>query len=210
MTMEDKGKFVGDAVRRRNRPPRHRRVMNLIRSLREDSSSKRRTIAERERQIHLQGTYYEFSKSLVEARNDDDVFKAIFRSFVRLSGVVFGVTMTSNDGVELSVVGRFGVPAPDNLNFCQQIAQPVAEMILMEMPLVTSFDAQERSDMFHRSIRNRLVGVSIMAIPLMPEPGQLIGLVVLYRKGEQPFTEDDIDFATMIAEPAGLAIQRNP
>ena len=53
-----------------------------------------------------------------------------------------------------------------------------------------------------------LVGVTIMTVPLMIGPGELIGLAVLYRKGEQPFTEDDVRMAELIA-PATAAAVRN-
>ena len=46
-------------------------------------------------------------------------------------------------------------------------------------------------------------------MPLIPAPGEMIGLVVLYRKGEQPFCDSDMAMAEMIALPTALAVRRN-
>jgi GAF domain-containing protein len=54
-----------------------------------------------------------------------------------------------------------------------------------------------------------LPGVTILAIPLIPAPGELIGMVMLYRKGEQPFDQADIDLAAGLAHPTALAVRRN-
>ena len=46
-------------------------------------------------------------------------------------------------------------------------------------------------------------------MPLIPAPGEMIGLAVLYRKGEQPFTEQDLGLAEMISLPTATAVRRN-
>jgi GAF domain-containing protein len=76
-------------------------------------------------------------------------------------------------------------------------------------PRVMTFDAAEQIEAFDPSIRKYLAGVSILAIPLMPAPGELIGLIVLYRKGEQPFTDEDVALAELIGHSTALAVERN-
>ena len=70
-------------------------------------------------------------------------------------------------------------------------------------------DLTEDSERFDESIQKYLVGVSVLAIPLIPSEGEMIGVVFLYRKGEQPFTETDIGLAELLASPSAIAIQRN-
>ena len=52
-------------------------------------------------------------------------------------------------------------------------------------------------------------GCGILAVPLVPSEGQMIGLVLLYRKGEQPFMESDVALAEMISLATAMAVQRN-
>lgn len=163
--------------------------------------------AQRER-LTLQQTLIEFQAHLLRTKNDDDVFKELFRAFVRRSGSLFGVAMVCNADAELRVVGRFGVPRPDALTFCQQVVSPIVNMALVE-PRVMTFDAAEQVELFDPDIRRYLAGVSILAIPLLPAPGELIGLIVLYRKGEQPFTDEDIALAELTAHSTALAVERN-
>ncbi len=158
--------------------------------------------------LSSQQTLIEYQAHLLRTKNDDDVFKELFRAFVRRSGGLFGVAMVCNADAELRVVGRFGVPRPDGLQFCQHIVQPLVNLTLTE-PRVLTFDAAEQIELFDPSIRKYLAGVSILAIPLMPAPGELIGLVVLYRKGEQPFTDEDITLAELVAHSTALAVERN-
>ncbi|MCJ7543577.1 MAG: response regulator [Phycisphaerae bacterium] len=158
--------------------------------------------------LSFQQTLIEYQAHLLRAKNDDDVFKELFRAFVRRSGGVFGVAMVCNADAELRVVGRFGVPRPDGLQFCQHIVQPIVNLTLVE-PRVMTFEAAEQIELFDPAIRKYLAGVSILAIPLMPAPGELIGLVVLYRKGEQPFTDEDIALAELTGHSSALAIERN-
>ena len=59
------------------------------------------------------------------------------------------------------------------------------------------------------SIQRYLVGVSALVVPLVPTQGEMIGMVILYRKAEQPFTDEDLSMATMIAPSAARAVARN-
>ena len=43
----------------------------------------------------------------------------------------------------------------------------------------------------------------------LPTEGEMIGLVVLYRKGEQPFLNEDLALAELLAPPTALAVRRN-
>jgi len=150
----------------------------------------------------------DYQRSLIQARNDDDVFRTLFRAFVRQSGPVFGIAMACDQNAELRVVGRFGVPYPDNPRFCDALARPLVDIALVT-PQCMVMDAGEQAEMFDESIRRYLVGVSVLTMPLLPADGQMIGLVSLYRKGEQPFTDADLALARLLAGPTALAVQRN-
>jgi CheY-like chemotaxis protein len=149
-----------------------------------------------------------YQGELIAAKNDDDVFRSMFRVIVHRIGSVFGVAMVCDAEAELQIAGRFGVPHPDEITFCQELSDPLIDMTLGE-PKCTLIDAGEHSEMFHESIHKFLPGLSALSIPLIPAPGELIGLVILYRKGEQPFTDADIELAEMISQPTAMAVRRN-
>jgi len=159
-------------------------------------------------QMAIQQSVLGFQRDLLAAANDDDVFRSLFRLFVRRSGSVFGVAMVCDAGADLQIIGRFGVPKPDNTDFCRKIVAPMIERVLAT-PNCQLMDAWTESDLFDLDIREYLVGVSILAIPLLPTPGELIGLVCLYRKGEQPFTDEDVELAEMVSAPTALTVRRN-
>ncbi len=159
-------------------------------------------------QLALQELVISYQRELVSARNDDDVFRALFRILIQRSGSVFGVTLVCDANAELRIVGRFGVPSPDNLAFCQKLSRPIIDAALVE-PRCAMIDAGEKADMFCESIRPYLPGLTILAMPLIPAVGEMIGLVLLYRKGEQPFSDADIVLAEAIGAPTALAVQRN-
>ena len=142
------------------------------------------------------------------ARSDDhEVFSRFFHLFAERTGPLFGVAMLCDENAELKLVGRFGVPVPDGVNFCQSIAEAMVPDML-ERPEVTVLDAFENIQKFPTSLHGFLVGVSVLVVPLMVAEGSLIGVVVLYRKGEQPFTSDDVALAEIIAPPTAAAAQR--
>jgi len=158
-------------------------------------------------QLSLQQTVISYQQQLVSACNDDDVFRALFRLFVQRSGPIFGVAMVCNADAELQMVGRFGVPYPDESEFCNRLVRPVVAAVLSN-PRCILMDAGEEQDLFDESIQRYLPGLSLLGVPLVPVEGQLIGLVVLYRKGEQPFTQVDLALAEVVALPTALAIRR--
>ena len=159
-------------------------------------------------QMGVQQTVIAFQNVLLNARDDDDVFRNLFRMFVKRSGHVQGVALICDADAELQLIGRFGVPEPDGPAFCQALVRPVVSAVLAE-PRCQVLDAGDEADRFDESIRKYLPGISILAVPLKPEADEMIGLVVLYRKGEQPFTDDDVLLAEMIAAPTAVAIRRN-
>ena len=160
------------------------------------------------RQVNLQKLVMEFQRNLLLAHDDDDVFKCLFGMFAHHSGPLFGSAMVCDDQAQLQLVGRFGVPNPDGPKFCLSLSAPIIDTVLGN-PRPTLIDATEQVDRFDPAIRRYLAGLSILAVPLIPTEGQMIGLVLLYRKGEQPFMESDIALAEMIALPTALAVQRN-
>ena len=160
------------------------------------------------RQMASQKALLAYQQELIAARNDDDVFRALFSAFVQQSGPVFGVAMVCDSDAELQLAGRFGVPRPDGQPFCLALVRPVIEDVLVD-PKIRHFDATDCTDRFDEKIRRYMVGLNMLVVPLLPNPGQLIGLVVLYRKGEQPFTPEDIALAEKIAKPTAVAVQKN-
>jgi len=159
-------------------------------------------------QMSLQQVVLGYQRDMLLAGSDDDVFHTMFKLFVRRTGPVFGVAMVCDADAELRIAGRFGVPYPDGVRFCQTLVRPLIGAMLAD-PKCMLIDAVDEVEMFDPSIRRRLVGVSLLAVPLIPTAGQIIGLVVLYRKGEQPFTDGDIALAEMIAPSTAMTIRRN-
>ncbi|MDY6914373.1 MAG: response regulator [Planctomycetota bacterium] len=200
----------------RRRTIRLRRLAKRINHQRKDAQYKLETtcaaLSDAYRNLSGQiGAYkvvIDYQRDLLTTKNDDDVFRTLFRLFVRRSGPVFGVAMVCDSNADLQITGRFGVPVPDGPNFCSQIAQPVVDAVLAN-PQCMLIDAGEEADAFENSIRRYLVGVSILAVPLIPAPGEMIGLVALYRKGEQPFLDTDVALAEMIASSTATTIRRN-
>ncbi|MBS3734746.1 MAG: response regulator [Phycisphaerae bacterium] len=159
-------------------------------------------------QMALQQTVIAYQNKLLPAQNDDDVFSALFGTFARHSGAVFGVAMVCDAEAHLRIAGRFGVPQPDAPAFCGALVRPIVEDILAK-PQCQLIDAGEEQDRFDAAIRRYLPGVTVLAVPLLPSAGELIGLVVFYRKGEQPFTDVDVALAELIAPSTAAAIRRN-
>jgi DNA-binding response OmpR family regulator len=159
-------------------------------------------------QLAVQQLQMTYQHDLLAAKCDDDVFRVLFRTYVRKSGPVFGIALVCDADAELQVVGRFGVPGPDSATFCQALVRPVISTVLQN-PHIAQFDAGERVEEFDPAIRRYLAGVTVLAVPLLPASGEMIGLVVLYRKGEQPFTDNDVALAQVIAKPTALAVRRN-
>ena len=159
-------------------------------------------------QLSMQQAVINYQSSMVAARTDDDVFAAMFRAFATRTGPLFGVALVCDENAKLNIIGRFGVPKPDELGFCQKLVAPLVDKIL-RAPKCLAIDAWDQVDLFDPAIHRRLCGVSILVIPLIPAPFEMIGLGVLYRKGEQPFTQQDLALADMISLATALAVRRN-
>ncbi len=157
--------------------------------------------------VDRQEAVIDYQKHLLTRSDDHEVFSRFFHLFVERTGPLFGVAMLCDENAELKLVGRFGVPVPDGVNFCQSIAEAMVPDML-ERPEVMVLDAFENIQKFPTSLHRFLVGVSVLVVPLMVAEGQLIGVVVLYRKGEQPFTNDDVALAEIIAPPTAAAAQQ--
>ncbi len=149
-----------------------------------------------------------YQSELLAAQNDDDVFRSLFKLLVSRTGPLYGVSLVCDVDAQLHVVGRFGVPKPDSGRFCELLCEPIVDAILKE-PRCMVLDAGDEAELFDESIRKFLVGITILAVPLIPSPGELIGIVLLYRKGEQPFLDEDIMAAELIATPTATAVRRN-
>lgn len=181
---------------------------SMDRELQKTSAELTSTYRKLTSQLAMQETAMTYQRQMLQCRNDDDVFRAFFQLFVQSTGSLNGVALACDSNAELQIVGRFGVPSPDSIPFCKHLIAPIIDMALAE-PRCAMLDAGEKAELFDASIRKYLCGLSILAVPLLPEEGQLIGLVVLYRKGEQPFVDEDMAMAEAIAMPTSLTIRRN-
>ncbi len=159
-------------------------------------------------QLGIQKVIMEYQQELLAAQNDDDIFRNLFRLFASRTGQVFGVAMVCDAEAQLQVAGRFGVPYPDNSEFTNALMAPLIDAVLVD-PQVLMLDAGDEAELFDESIRRYLPGVTVLVIPLIPTPGELIGAIVLYRKGEQPFTDADLALADLAASPTATAVLRN-
>jgi len=157
--------------------------------------------------LERQQTLSHFQTELLGCASEDDIFRRLFRLFVRRTGPVFGAALLCDDQAELQLVGRFGVPVPDGANFCRDLAMAVLPGVL-ERPEVAVIDAYDDLHLFPEPLHRLLVGVTLLVVPLMVGEGRMIGMVVLYRKGEQPFTDDDVSLSTLIATPTAAAAQK--
>ncbi len=159
-------------------------------------------------QVYLNHLTIQFQHILLASKNDDDVFRVFFQTFVRHAGAVYGAALVCDANAELRVTGRFGVPRPDGLEFCKRLSDPLIDILLAD-PQVQMIDAGEEAELFDESIRRYVFGMNLLVIPLIPAMGEMIGLMVLYRKGEQPFSVDDVELARLMAPPTAVAIRRN-
>jgi FixJ family two-component response regulator len=157
--------------------------------------------------LDRQETVIRYQGELLTCKDEDDIFRRLFRLFAERTGALYGAALLCDSDAELQMIGRFGVPQPDGINFCQNLAMGILPSIL-QRPAVTMLDAMDHVAMFPEAIHRRLVGLTVLTIPLMANEGELIGMVVLYRKGEQPFVEDDLAMAEAIAAPTAAAAQR--
>jgi GAF domain-containing protein len=80
---------------------------------------------------------------------------------------------------------------------------------LLVRPHCLLLEAGDNLERFDESLHRKLPGLSLLAVPLIPRDGEMIGAVILYRKGEQPFTDADLSLAELISRPTALAVQRN-
>lgn len=159
-------------------------------------------------QMALQQVIMSYQNDLIRAKTDDDVFRSLFHLFVTRTGPVFGIALVCDAEAELRIVGRFGVPFPDKHAFCTRLSEPLIEQMLQE-PRCAVIDGLAQKETFDEQIHKFLPGIMLMTMPLTPSPGEFIGLVVLYRKGEQPFTDVDVSLGELLALPTAMAIQRN-
>ncbi|MCD6364827.1 MAG: response regulator [Planctomycetes bacterium] len=214
---------IHDELARQASYRRRRRHVDRIRRVARDINADRKSIRIRfdrtcaaltasyrdlSSQMALQKIVLNYQNKLLSCKSDDDVFRIMFRLFVQRTGALSGVAMVCDQNAQLNVAGRFGVPVPDSGEFCKALTDPLIDAILAN-PQVMLIEAGEEFEMFDESIHRFLPGLSILLMPLIPGPGELIGLVAFYRKGEQPFTAGDIAVAEMIATPTAIAVRRN-
>ncbi len=157
--------------------------------------------------LERQESVLQYQTELLNCNCEDDIFRRLFKLFVERGGAVFGVALLCDSAAELQMVGRFGVPQPDGANFCNALAMAMVPSALTR-PEVQVVDCMDNLSLFPEVLHRKLIGVTAMAVPLMASEGQMIGLVVLYRKGEQPFPEEDIALAELIGPSTAAAAMR--
>lgn len=157
--------------------------------------------------LERQESVIQYQAQLLACGNEDDIFRRLFTLFSERSGALFGTALLCDANAELQMIGRFGVPQPDGTSFCHALATAMVSPIL-QRPAVQVVDAMDNLALFPDALHKKLVGITLMAIPLMAGEGQMIGLAVLYRKGEQPFTDDDVALANLIAPSTAAAAQK--
>jgi DNA-binding response OmpR family regulator len=160
------------------------------------------------RQLAAQNVVVGYQQKLLAAQTDDDVFRAFFQTFARHSGPIFGAALLCDTEAQLHLIGRFGVPQPDSAAFCRALAGPVVEQTLQQGRQLL-VDAGQDAAMFDASLHRYLPGLTVLSVPLLPVPDELIGVIVLYRKGEQPISDLDLSLAEMMSTPTAAAVQRN-
>jgi DNA-binding response OmpR family regulator len=182
--------------------------MCRLRALARQANLQRKAALGHQPHCDMQDMVLQYQRELLSARNDDEVFKAMFAMLVQTSGPLFGAALACDASAELQLVGRFGVPKPDSAAFCRALAKPVIGAVLAD-PRLVQMDAGDECELFDASIRRYLAGITLLGVPLLPADGEMIGLAVLYRKGEQPFTPDDVNLIEALATPTALAVRRN-
>ena len=147
-----------------------------------------------------------FHRQLLTCHTDDDVFRNLFSFFAERGGDLFGAAMVCDENADMQMIGRFGAPAPDSINICQGIGYSLLDMVLAE-PTVLRVDPADHPTLFPMWLRPTLTGVKFLCMPLIPNEGELIGLVVLYRKEGESFDARDVAIAEMLAPSVATSIQ---
>ena len=157
-------------------------------------------------QFNRQAELLGLQRQLLGCRDDDDVFRSIFGFYAERGANLYGVALVCDDKAELQVIGRFGTPSPDSMSVARGIAYSLTDTVLAD-PVVTRLDAATHAGIFPQWLHPHVEGTSFMLVPLLPRDGQLIGLIVLYRKDGHSFTPNEADLAEMMGPAIAVAIQ---
>lgn len=193
------------------------KLLEIVGSLREENGDLRRERTEFAAQNSLLASKYEIEKMRADyailalnARTDDALFCGTFGFFEHYAqpGQFYGVVHICNREAHLQIVGRWGKPKPESLEFCEAISEPFINRIIQK-PCVSTYEIGKdpRVDEFSRGLP-AFVGTSVMTVPLMPHDGELIGALFIYKKGEQLFSARERRIAEIFVQPAGLATMR--
>lgn len=158
------------------------------------------------RQFMRQESLLRFHRNLLTCQCDDDVFRNLFGYFCEDHRTLFGVAMVCDENAELQIVGRFGTPTPDSVSISQSIAYSLLDIVL-DGPSVMTLDFAQHHMLFPAWVHEHLEGVQFMLMPLLPSEGQLIGLVIFYRKNGEAFSADEVAMAEMLGPSIALCMQ---
>lgn len=203
----------------KQRTPRELKLRRLARELNRDRHSVRhrldttcaaltRAYRSLNDQFLRQESVLTFHRQLLLCREDDDVFRSLFHLYAEHRGNLFGVAMVCDENAELQMIGRFGTPGPDSVSICQGYGFSLLDAVLQD-PAVLRIDPTVHPALFPNWLEPHLHGISFLCVPLIPAEGQLIGLVVLYRKEGETFTDDDVALSEMLAPSVAMSIQGN-
>jgi len=205
--------------RHARRSPREIKLRRLARELNRDRRSVRhrldttcaaltRAYRSLNDQFLRQESVLRFHRQLLLCRDDDDVFRSLFQFYAEHRGNLFGVAMVCDENAELQMIGRFGAPGPDSASVCQGYAFSLLDAVLQD-PAVLRIDPSAHQALFPNWLEPHLGGLQFLCVPLIPSEGQLIGLVVLYRKEGETFSDDDVALSEMLAPSVAMSIQGN-
>lgn len=148
-----------------------------------------------------------FQANLLSACNYDEIFRTFFVTYARQTERVFGVSLLAEED-HLRLAGRFGYPRPDSYRFCELLAAGLEEDMQVDYPSFQIEPAKETWK-YEYTIQKYLPGMTVLVLPLRGAHQTILGGLLLYRKGEQPFTSDDVELAELLAFPTALAVERN-
>ena len=151
----------------------------------------------------------EFLEALPQIFRPHDLFRLFSVVLEENSGsVAMGYWLTHGEGRKKSMRlygwAGLGVPEEKGSLFVKTLVIPVFARFMRE-PCndIMLMDMSTRLGEYPRSLRHivepYLVGLSMMVVPLISVFDEMDGVIVCYRRGEQPFLDSDVELANMVA-----------
>ena len=161
-------------------------------------------------QYELERMRAEYAILALNTRTDESLFCMTFNFFESHAepGQFYGMAYVCDHQANLQLTGRWGKPEPESSEFCTALSEPFINRILQK-PYVNTYEIGKDPllNEFPRRLP-RFVGINVMTVPLIPQDGLLVGVLLLYKKGEQLFSAREKRIAEIFVQPAGLATSR--